>query len=267
MEMTVVGAEQPDLVAAVPDPRRDEARAATRAAVLRVGLGRWAAEALRAPPGHYGLLVLEGLLSREVQVGHRSCVELLGAGDIIRPWDTLAEGSTIAVDARWTVQSAVRLAVLDRAFALRIGPFPEITAALMNSLVRRSRWLAFHLAVCHLPQLDLRLRVVFWHMADRWGRVTPRGVLVPLRLTHELLGGLVGARRAPVTRALGRLAGTGALERRPDGTWVLHDRPPAELVQTHLDAAGGREVGEHGGGREHDRALAPGPGPTIMSGP
>src|SRR3982750_402414 len=221
MQMTVVGDEQPDLVAAVAAGRLPEALAATRAAVLEVGLGPWAAEALRAPDGPFGLLVLDGLLSREVRVGHRSCVELLGAGDILRPWDTLTDGSTIVVDARWTVQTALRLAVLDRAFALRVAPFPEITAALMHSLVRRSRWLAFHLAVCHLPQLELRLRVVFWHLADRWGRVTPDGVVVPLRLTHELIGGLVGARRAPVTRALGRLAADGAIIRRRDGTWLL----------------------------------------------
>lgn len=265
MQMTVVGDEQPDLVAAVAAARRPQALAATRAVVLEVGLGPWAAEALRAPSGHFGLLVLEGLLSREVRVGHRSCVELLGAGDLLRPWDTLTEGSIIVVDARWTVQSALRLAVLDRAFALRVAPFPEITAALMHSLMRRSRWLAFHLAVCHLPQLELRLRVVFWHLADRWGRVTPDGVVVPLRLTHELIGGLVGARRAPVTRALGRLHEAGVLERRGEAEWVLRGRPPEELFQTHLDAAGGCDPADTAGAPEHLRAVGAGgrPGRTV----
>jgi CRP/FNR family transcriptional regulator, cyclic AMP receptor protein len=239
MEMTLVGADQPDLVAAVPAPSRQAALAATRAAVIEVGLGPWPAEQLHPTPGHFGLLVLDGLLSRRVQIGERGCVELLGAGDLIRPWDTLTEASAFPTDASWTVQSETRLAVLDRAFALRVGAYPEVVAALMSSLVRRSRWLAFHLAVCHLPQLELRLRVVFWHLADRWGRVTPEGVVVPLRLTHELIGALVGARRAPVTRALGRLADAGALRRRPDGAWVLRGVPPVELTETHLRAAGG----------------------------
>jgi CRP/FNR family transcriptional regulator, cyclic AMP receptor protein len=238
MEITVVGDEQPDLIDDVSRAHRDAARAATRAAVLEVGLGPWPAQELHAPPGNFGLLVLDGLLAREVQVGHRGCVELLGSGDLLRPWDTLGEGTTVAVDARWTVQSEVRIAVLDRAFALRVGPYPEITAALMNRLVRRSRWLAFHLAVCHLPQLELRLRVVFWYMADRWGRVTPEGVVVPLRLTHELLGGLVGAHRSPVTRALGRLADAGAVRRRGDGSWILRGSPPPEMTEAHARAAG-----------------------------
>jgi hypothetical protein len=76
-------------------------------------------------------------------------------------------------------------------------------------------------------------------MADRWGRVTPEGVVVPLRLTHELIGGLVGARRAPVTRALGRLADAGTVRRRADGAWVLRGVPPIELAHTHLRSAGG----------------------------
>lgn len=237
--MTSVGDEQPDLVADVAAAHRAEATAATRAATFRVPLGPWAADRLRGPVGNLGLLLLDGLVSREVQVGHRACVELLGAGDLLRPWDALTDDGSIAVDARWNVQSELRVAVLDRAFALRIGRFPEVGAALMSRLLRRSRWLAFHLAICHLPQLDVRLRVVFWHMADRWGRVTPDGVVVPLRLTHELLGGLVGAHRSPVTRALGRLGQAGEVTRRADGSWLLSGERPGELPEIELRAAGG----------------------------
>jgi len=238
MGTTLVGAEQPDLVAAVPAARRAEATQATHAASMRLRLGPWAADELHGPPGHLGLLVLEGLLSREVQVGRRACVELLGAGDVVRPWDSLADESSIAIDARWTVQSEVRVAVLDRAFALRVARFPEVTSALMSRLVRRSRWLAFHLAVCHVPQLSVRLRVMLWYMADRWGRVTPDGVLLPLRLSHELLGGLVGATRSPVTRAVGRLRRAGELHRLPDGSWLLTGERPGELPELHDRAAG-----------------------------
>ncbi len=244
MQSTCIAAEQPDLVADIPPGRRHAAVEATRAATLVVGLGPWVAEDLHGPPGHLGVLLLDGLLSREVHVGHRSCLELLGVGDVLRPWDALGDASSIAIDARWTVQNELRLGVLDRAFALQIARFPEISAALMRRLVRRSRWLAFHLAVCHLPQLEVRLRVVFWYMADRWGRVTPDGVVVPLTLTHDLLGELVGAHRSPVTRALGRLAEAGQVTRRRDGTWLLTGHPPGELMQIHRRASGARRPAE-----------------------
>jgi hypothetical protein len=239
MQRLLVGAEDPDLIATVPAARREAARNATAAVVMYVGLGPWRAGELRGPPGHYGLLVLEGLLAREVSVGHRSCVELLGAGDLLKPWTGLGDDSTIAIDARWDVRSELRIAVLDRAFAQHTAPFPEIGAALMDRLLRRSRWLAFHLAVCHLPKLETRLRVVFWYIADRWGRVTPDGIVVPLRLTHDLLGGLVGAQRSPVSRALRRLADTGSVVRQNDGTWRIRGDPPPELPDTQARAVGG----------------------------
>ena len=230
----MVGAEQPDLVSGVPRARRAEAVEATWATVLGLRLAPWPAGELRGPPGHLGLLVLDGLLCREVLVGHRSYVELLGEGDLLRPWDPLSDDASSSAGTRWTAYSEVRLAVLDRAFALRIGAFPEITAALMGRGVRRSRWLAFHVAVAHLPQLDARLRLMFGYLADRWGRVTPAGMVIQLRLSHELLGALVGARRSPVTRALARLRASGEVSRLPDGTWMLCARPPEHVE--HLGA-------------------------------
>jgi Crp-like helix-turn-helix domain len=47
---------------------------------------------------------------------------------------------------------------------------------------------------------------LFWHLAERWGRVSGNGVLVPLALTHRILGQLVGARRPTVSTALRELA-------------------------------------------------------------
>jgi hypothetical protein len=56
--------------------------------------------------------------------------------------------------------------------------------------------------------------------------MTPDGVQVPLRLSHRLIGQLVGARRPTVSSALAELAGRGDLVRRPDGTWLLAGRRP-----------------------------------------
>jgi DNA-binding GntR family transcriptional regulator len=62
-----------------------------------------------------------------------------------------------------------------------------------------------------------------------------------VRLTHELLGGLVGAQRAPVTRALGRLRNAGVIRRRQDGSWLLQGEPPSQLPELHVRAAGAAE--------------------------
>ena len=36
--------------------------------------------------GHLGLLIVEGFLTRSLQVGATRCAELLGPGDLLRPW-------------------------------------------------------------------------------------------------------------------------------------------------------------------------------------
>jgi hypothetical protein len=70
------------------------------------------------------------------------------------------------------------------------------------------------------------LKALFWHLAERWGRVSGDGVIVPLALTHRILGQLVGARRPTVSTALSELAEREELTRRPDGSWLLRGDPP-----------------------------------------
>ncbi|MEZ5123798.1 MAG: hypothetical protein R2736_19870 [Solirubrobacterales bacterium] len=159
----------------------------------------------------------------------RACVELLGGGDLLRPWASSADGSSLDIDARWVIQEETSIAVLDAAFAARVARYPAIASWLMDRAVCRAHWLAFHLAVGQVTQLQTRLHVMFWYRADRWGRVTPDGIVIPLQLTHNLLSGLVGAHRPATTTMLGEMVARGIVRRRADGTWLLMGERPAEL--------------------------------------
>jgi CRP/FNR family transcriptional regulator, cyclic AMP receptor protein len=179
--------------------------------------------------GNLGLLVLDGLLTRQVVVGEATCAELLGGGDILRPWTELESGiASIASESRWQIVMPTRVAILNARFALQIARWPDVTAAIIDRVVQRARWLSFHLAVCHIVGVELRLLIVLWHFADRWGRMTGSGVKLPLPLSHGLLAGIVGARRPTVSTALGALRDQGQVERVESG-WLLHGDPPAEL--------------------------------------
>ncbi len=59
--------------------------------------------------------------------------------------------------------------------------------------------------------------------ATGWGRVTSEGVLLPLCLSHRMLGELVGARRPSVSTAAAALEKADRLIRRPDGTWLVRE--------------------------------------------
>ena len=47
----------------------------------------------------------------------------------------------------------------------------------------------------------MRITLLLWHLAGRWGRVEPGGIRLALPLTHRLLGRLVGAERPSVCQA------------------------------------------------------------------
>jgi CRP-like cAMP-binding protein len=126
------------------------------------------------------------------------------------------------------VTRAARLALLDRRFAARLSPYPEVLSALVGRAMQRSRTLSVHMAIAHYARVDQRLLRLMWHLADRWGRVTPEGVRVPLSVTHQMLADLVAARRPAVTTALRQLAREGRL-RRVDDAWVLYGEPPDDL--------------------------------------
>jgi CRP/FNR family transcriptional regulator, cyclic AMP receptor protein len=188
--------------------------------------------------GHLGLLVVEGFLTRSLQVGATRCAELLGPGDLLRPWVHVDVDSSIPIEGSWQVLDLVRLAVLDRRFGAAVSAWPEITAAILDRMMARSQWLAFHLAVAHLRRVETRVLVVLWHFADRWGSVRPDGVALRLNITHALLAAIVAAERPAVTLALSSLRDQGLVERGEDRLWLLHGGPPDELGHVRKQAAG-----------------------------
>jgi CRP/FNR family cyclic AMP-dependent transcriptional regulator len=182
-----------------------------------------------------GLLVLDGLLTRDIVFAGRTTTELLGAGDLLRPWDDDLQFDPLPFRVTWQVHVDTRLAILDTRVAMAAGRWPAIATALGARHIRRARSLAFQRAIAQLPRVDDRLIVQLWALAERWGRVGPDGVRLPLDLPHRTLATLVGARRPSVTTALTGLSRAGLVERVSDG-WLLHG-DPSEILPRRLDGA------------------------------
>jgi len=233
----------PELVRELDPPRAELARRHALATLEQLPVGIWRPDqGSQAEPGHLGLLVIDGLLTRDVMLGGTVATEIVGRGDVLRPADHDGEAAPVPFAVRWSVLEETRLAVLDRRFAAVIGQWPETVEVLMRAALHRTHSLALHLAVCHLRRVDSRLLVLLWHLADRWGHVERDGVHVPMRLTHETLGRLVGAQRPSVTTALRQLTDSGRLSRRTDGSWTLHGEPPGTLEQIRDDTQAAAEA-------------------------
>jgi hypothetical protein len=208
---------------------------------LRAAIQDCVAETYQSPAGPWappaessdmrigiGLLILDGLVARRVGVAGRFGAELLGDGDLMNPFHGADMATSLPRTGKWHVLRPSRMAILDRGFAVRATRYPEVVSALVTRALRRSRHIATNMAIVQQPRIDLRLHMLFWELADRWGTVHQDGVHVRLHLTHSMLSDLVAARRPTVTKALGELAARSAVIW--TGTdWLLPGDPPAEL--------------------------------------
>ena len=227
----------PELGLRIPAAEIEHAREELVARVLTLPAGHWDVPHHEGSRGRLGYLVLEGLLARDMTLVGRTATELLGDGDVVQPWVARnREDGLVPYRVAWHVLSPVRLAILDDEVGRSLARWPSVMSSLLERAVRRTHRMSIHEALLQLSPVETRLLVLFWHLAERWGRVTPAGISLRLRLPHALLGQLVGCRRASVTTALQHIYATGSLERRADGTWLLKGDPPDELVSVHWDA-------------------------------
>lgn len=228
--------EHPDLGRHLGQERAQTASRRALATVISLPKGELCAQGtLPSEPGTLGLLVLEGLLLRAVSVTGRPSVEVLGPGDLVRPFDQDFERARdseaiVSAEMRWWALRPARLAVLDASFMHRMSAYPEVISELAGRLARSSAEGCLRLAIVQEPCLSSRLHFMLWHLADRHGRVHPEGVVLHLPLCHSLLAWLVGASRPAVSRALKELERTGHLARRTDGTWWLGRQPQDGVV-------------------------------------
>lgn len=214
------------------------ARPAVTAVVFDVDPGELpVADWLSAASPGPGVLVLDGVVAINLRVGDRIAAELVGAGDLLQP-RCEEEDALLACELDWRALVPSRFAVLDGPFAQRIQPWPQITGALLRRAGKRAHNLDVQRAIASQPRLEVRLALLLWHLAARWGKVEPGGIRLPVPLTHQLLGRLIGAERPSVSHALARLA-QGEIVTGQGDEWHLHGSLEDRLA-TMVEPAGSR---------------------------
>jgi len=217
----------PELAESLPDDELEEAQLRLLAPTVMLEKGDWAPRRGGADADrNMGVLVVQGLLCREVRIVGRPAAQLIGPGDLVRPWEAAPADALVPHDVCWHVLEEARLALLGPRFATTAAQWPELTTALVARGVRGAHDLAISAAISCTTGLETRLLMLFWQMAERWGRVRADGVVIPVPLTHELIGRLIGARRPSVSTALKQLEREGQLARLHRGGWLLTCDPP-----------------------------------------
>jgi CRP/FNR family transcriptional regulator, cyclic AMP receptor protein len=89
---------------------------------------------------------------------------------------------------------------------------PEVGMRFIDVLIRRLQRSERRLADIALQRVPARLANLILDLIEDEGIATREGYRLPISYTHERLGTMIGARRVAVTRALGDLRKSGAIE-------------------------------------------------------
>jgi CRP-like cAMP-binding protein len=213
----------PELFALLPKTVAPSIAKRTLVRTETLAPGTWHMPASMGPRA-LGFMVLGGFVVRQLDLFGNAGTELLGAGDLLTRLDVAP--SSIPTTSRWTVLSTTKLAVLDNGATARLSDLSGVMPELMRRAVQRSHAAKAQLALARIHPLSTRLHVLFWNLADRWGRRNNGDVLLDVPLSHQLLADLASACRPKVTQALGTLSELGLVSREGQGSWVISGRPP-----------------------------------------
>lgn len=214
----------PDLAGDLSPQQRLAVRNALTVPAIEVERGTWhpaaCTEDERIVGPVLGVQVLSGVLVHEVLLGARASAQIFGPGDLMKVHDGRGEQSLPVISTVSVFEPAV-LAVLDDRLLSAAQRWPRLAGGMLAQAMRQLDHAAQHQAISQLARVEDRLLALFWHLADRWGRVRSDGIAINLSLTHETVGHLVGARRSTVTLGLLKLRDQQLLRRDEDGVWLL----------------------------------------------
>jgi hypothetical protein len=143
-----------------------------------------------------------------------------------------------------TAVSEAELVALGEPFICAAARWPSLLAAVQRRLEAQREHLAIQGLIMHFSGADDRLLLMLWHLTERWGIVTREGIVLPLPLTHELVGQLIRARRPTTTLALSSLVSAGLVRRLENGSWLLNSAAERRVGVLTKTKHAGRTLGE-----------------------
>ncbi len=235
----------PELAAALTPEQMGQARGELVLPAIRIQAGRWDFEACanddRVTGSLIGLILIDGVVIREIMLGRYVSARLCGPGDLLELPSARNQRSLPAV-ATMSVPGTAVLALLDDRVLAASRRWPRLGGRLLAQALGQVGDAGAHQAISQLARVEDRLLALFWHLADRWGRVLVDGVRIDLPLTHGTIGQLIGARRPTVTLGLRALRAGGLLQRRLDGTWLLAHGSLQHLAAADADRPAATEA-------------------------
>lgn len=154
--------------------------------------------------GHYMYFVKEGRVkvSRLLPNGKEMILAFHQAGEYFGEM-ALIDGGTSPATVTAVVASSI-LVLSGKDFEDLLEN-PSINRSILTTLCDRCRDAWAQIEVLTFHNADARIRMAFYHLAEKRGVRTPRGLIIPMKLTHRELSDIVGISRETATRVLSHL--------------------------------------------------------------
>jgi CRP/FNR family cyclic AMP-dependent transcriptional regulator len=183
---------------------------------------------LATTPTAFDFIIVDGIVLKQTSYAGRHALELHGPGDVLAPPLTGSRQIESPAVCSYRAHGEVRLAVLEERFRAAARRWPGLADVLHDHLARQTHRASMRLARLHLPRAEDRILALFSDLGERFGRVTPDGIVIDIDLTHDLIGQMIASRRPTVSLALEQLSQARQLTRSDGGQWNLN---PSALLQ------------------------------------
>lgn len=211
----------PDMAEKLDHEERGATERALVVPLLRTQDEYLATELVRHAADAFNFVLVEGTVLKETTLRARSALELLGPGDVLAPPVSATRQLDLRTVSRYVGLGDVSIATLGTQFARVAARWPQVSDYLHGQIAEQAHRASAHLAVLHLSRAEDRILALFADLGDRFGRVSPDGILIDLPLSHELIGRLTASRRPTTTLALKSLHDQGLLTRLTEHSWKL----------------------------------------------
>ena len=119
------------------------------------------------------------------------------------------------------LESATVISCTEDELARLVEAAPTFGIRVLTLLLESARQVGDELARLAFCAVPARLAAKLLDLMERYGRVTPAGIRIDVRFTHMQLSAMIGTSRETLTKALGELRASGAIDVRDRLIWVL----------------------------------------------
>ncbi len=186
-----------------------EAAAALRSSLKERSVSKGETIFTEGEPGDRMYLVVDGKvkLGQTSKDGRESLLAVLGPGEMFGELSLFDPGMRTSSAAALT--DAVVLSLAHDQLKPWLTGRPELAAALLQALARRLRRTNEAMGDLVFSDVPGRVAKALTDLGEKFGEVTPEGLLVSHDMTQEELAQLVGASRETVNKALADFAQRG----------------------------------------------------------